>query len=318
MRVTGILFLVVFSSVFAQNFSEFPRAKQVVETLVTEHGFDRDVVEGWMASGEYRPSSIKKLAAPTETNVSYARYKPLFVASQTIRLGKDFMATQRDLLAKAEREYGVPAEIITAIIGVESRYGRSKGRHLTFDSLASLAVAEGRRADYFQREWLKFILIADQQGMNPVKVKGSYAGATGYPQFMPSSYEAYAVDHDDDGDIDIWSDPFDAIGSVANYLKMNGWKKGEPIVSPVVLSGDYEAFKLNSFDRDRTLIQAEKSGWTPEIRQDDGDLVFPIRLDGKDGAEYWLGYKNFWVISRYNRSISYSMAVFQLSEAFAQ
>jgi len=318
MRLGWVVFLLFSCSLSAQDFTEFPRAKQVVEILVNEHGFDRVQVEDWMASGSYRTSSVKKLAAPAEKTKSYSQYKPMFVAKDTIRSGQKFREKYKTLLTKAEELYGVPEEIIVSIIGIESRYGRSKGRHKTFDSLGSLAVTEGRRADYFQREWVKFILIANNQGLSPLQVKGSYAGATGYPQFMPTSYEAYAVDHDEDGDIDIWNDAYDAIGSVANYLKQNGWRKGEWIVSSVKLSGDYEKVKINSFDRDRTLADIKALGWQPDIVQSDESLVFPIRFDNDDGAEYWLGYKNFWVISRYNRSIAYSMAVFQLAEAIAQ
>ena len=317
MRLVGFFIALLSCAAMAQNFTEFPRAQQVVDQLVEEHGLERELVESWMAAGTFRETSVQKLAAPAEKTKTYAEYKPMFVSRETIRYGKRFVEHNAQLLAKAEQIYGVPAEIIAAIIGVESRYGISKGRHNTFSSLGTLAVTEGRRADYFQREWLRFILIAVEQGFDPTEMKGSYAGATGYPQFMPSSYVAYAVDHDEDGDINIWDDPYDAIGSVANYLKENGWQKGEPIISEVTLSGDYEQVKINSFERDRTLDAVQAMGWQPEIVQDGSSLVFPVRLDGDDEPHYWLGYKNFWVISRYNRSTAYSMAVFHLSEEIA-
>lgn len=323
MRLAWVVFTAMSFSVFscsisAQDFSEFPRAHQVVDELVNEHGIDRALAESWMKAGEYRQSSVTKLAAPAEKTKTYAQYKPMFVSNETVKGGHKFIAEHSDLLKKAESEYGVPVEIIVAIIGIESRYGRSKGRHKIFDSLGSLAVTEGRRSDYFQREWLRYILIALDQGFDPLKLKGSYAGASGYPQFMPSSYLAYAVDHDEDGDVNIWDDPYDAIGSVANYLKENGWRTGELIVSEVTVDGEYEQVKFNSFDRDRTLQAVEAKGWKPALRQNEESLVFPVRLDGEAGAEYWLGYKNFWVISRYNRSTAYSMAVFHLAEAITK
>lgn len=317
MRSVGFVLVFLSCAAVAQNFTAFPRAQQVVDELVEEHGLDRELVESWMAAGTVRETSVQKLAAPAEKTKTYAEYKPMFVSRETILYGKRFMEHNAELLSRAEQAYGVPAEIIAAIIGVESRYGISKGRHNTFSSLGTLAVTEGRRADYFQREWKRFILIAVEQGFDPTEMKGSYAGATGYPQFMPTSYVAYAVDHDGDGDVNIWDDPYDAIGSVANYLKENGWVRGAPIVSAVSLSGEYEQVKINSFERDRTLEAVKAQGWQPEIVEDDSALVFPIRLDADDGPQYWLGYKNFWVISRYNRSTAYSMAVFHLSEEIA-
>lgn len=267
----------------------------------------------WMANGSYREAPVNNIAAPAERTKTYAEYRPMFVAPAIIRNGVDFYERNIDWLEKAEQEHGVPGVIVTAIIGIETKYGRSTGRHRTFDSLGSLAVTEGRRADYFQREWAKFILINYQRGVDPLSVKGSYAGATGIPQFMPSSYEAYAVDHNQDGDIDIWTSHADAIGSVANYLDDNGWRTGELIASAAAVSGDFESIKINDFDRDRTVQQAVDAGWQAEQLAPLDDLAFPIILQGQDGAEYWLGYRNFWVISRYNRSISYAMAVVELA-----
>ncbi|EAR07264.1 lytic murein transglycosylase, partial [Reinekea blandensis] len=214
-----ILVLSGLSFTTAKNFLEFPRTEAVIQTLVDEHGFDRTEVERWMAEGSYREESVTNIAAPAEKTKSYVEYKPMFLSWLTIHQGKKFLEEHQSLLAKAEATYGVPAEIIVAIIGIESRYGNSLGRHNTFNALGSLAVTEGRRADYFQREWIKFIVHTQALGMDTLSIKGSYAGATGFPQFMPTSYEAYAVDHDEDGDVDIWSDAVDAIGSVANYLR---------------------------------------------------------------------------------------------------
>ncbi|WP_320821736.1 lytic murein transglycosylase B [Reinekea sp.] len=318
MRFAWSVFLFVSCSLSAHDFSEFPRTPAVVDILVNEHGFARSQVDDWMARGAYQEAPSRNLSAPAETTKSYAQYKPMFLSKNTIRKGRVFRAKHQQLLVKAEADYGIPVSIIVAIIGIESRYGQSTGRHGTFDSLGSLAVTEGRRADYFQREWIQFLVIARQQGLDPLKIKGSYAGATGYPQFMPTSYDAYAVDHDGDGDIDIWNDPYDAIGSVANYLKENGWRRGAIIVSKASVKDPSAAVKVNSFDRNRTLMEVEKLGWYSAIRQPDDAQVFPIRLDGEAGTEYWLGYRNFWVISRYNHAIAYSMAVFQLAEAIEQ
>jgi membrane-bound lytic murein transglycosylase B len=309
----GLFFVI--SLAHAENFNQFPRTEIVSDILVNEHGFDAELVATWMSQGKYRRASVSNLSAPAEKSKSYTQYKPMFVSKEMISNGREFADKYQSLLISAEKKYGVPSEIITAIIGIETRYGESRGRYRTFDSLGSLAVTEGRRADYFQREWIRYLLIMRDQGMDPLETKGSYAGAMGYPQFMPTSYNAYAVDHDDDGDIDIWNDVFDSIGSVANYLKENGWQRDGLIYTTVRSANESDKLKLNTLDRDRTLADIEALGWVPEQRLSDDDTVFPVRIEGNDGPEYWLGYKNFWVVSRYNRSISYTMAVVQLADA---
>lgn len=314
-RLSFILLLASSPGLMAKDFTEFPRTQAVIDTLVNEYKIEQALVIDWMSSGQYRQASVTNLAAPAEKTKSYVEYKPMFVADETIRAGQLFFKQNQKLLTKAESEYGVPSEIIVSIIGIESRYGRSKGRHITFDSLGSLAVTEGRRADYFQREWIRYIATMHKLGRDPLKMKGSYAGASGYPQFMPTSYQAYAVDHDKDGDINIWDDPNDAIGSVANYLKENGWRTGEPILSSASISDAGENIKINSFSRDRTLQDVVDAGWKIQNVFAAKDSVFPIRLDTEQGARHWVGYRNFWSISRYNRSVSYSMAVYQLAQA---
>lgn len=310
--------LVCATAVQAEELSEFPRTAAIIEVLVNEHAFDASEVEAWFAEGEYIARNVESLAKPAETTKTYAEYRPMFVSDETVENGKQFMVEQSEWLSKAEGRSGVPAEVIAAIMGVETRYGNYLGVHRTFDALATLAVTEGRRADYFQRELINFLLISRDQSFDPLSVKGSYAGAMGYPQFMPSSYLAYADDLDDDGNIDIWNDPVDAIGSIARYLGEHGWQPNQPIASRARVSGEYRQVELNSFDRDRTLADVAAQGWEPLISASDDAQVHPIRLDGDKGAEFWLGYRNFWVISRYNRSIAYSMAIFQLSEALRQ
>ena len=308
-------FLLVSLSAHAKDFTAFERTNIAIKALVEEHGLDEALVRSWMAHGRYHQRAVKHLAAPAEKTKTYAQYKPMFLSWDTIWQGRKFAAKYRNWLTLAEQKYGVPSEIIVAIIGIESRYGHSKGRHRTFDALGSLAVTEGRRADYFMREWVKFIVLVHEQGMDPLEMKGSYAGATGYAQFMPSSYQAYAVDLDGDNDIDIWHDPVDAIGSVANYLKQNGWKTGQPIISRArTTKANDDEISLNSFKRNRKLADIVAAGWQIESPYQTDWYVFPIRLETEEGPEYWLGYRNFWVISRYNRSVSYAMAVYHLAE----
>ncbi|WP_127556362.1 lytic murein transglycosylase B [Saccharospirillum alexandrii] len=307
--------LVTVTAARAEQLTEFPRTSAIIDVLVSEHEFEASQVEAWFAEGEYIARNVESLAKPAETTRTYAEYRPLFVSDETVENGKRFMEDQAEWLSLAEERTGVSAEVIAAIMGVETRYGNFLGVHRTFDALATLAVTEGRRADYFQRELINFLLISRDQSFDPLSVKGSYAGAMGYPQFMPSSYLAYADDLDGDGNIDIWNDPVDAIGSIARYLSEHGWQRDEPIATRAHVSGEYRQVELNSFDRDRTLADVVALGWDPLITAPDDAQVHPIRLDGDEGAEFWLGYRNFWVISRYNRSVAYSMAIFQLSEA---
>ncbi len=316
-RLTILLAMAYCSLAHADDFLKFERTQLAIDMLVSDYGMDRELVTKWMSQGKYHKTSVTSAAAPAEKTKSYAQYRPMFLSWDTIWQGRRFLAKYDDWLLKAETDYGVPQEIIVSIIGIESRYGLSKGRHRTFDALGSLAVTEGRRADYFLREWVKFIAFIYKQGIDPLDMKGSYAGATGYAQFMPTSYEAYAVDLDADGDIDIWNDPIDAIGSVANYLKQNGWKTGQPIVSKAKVAELNPELTINTLSRDRKLANVLEAGWKIESLYENDWYVFPIRLEAKDGPQYWLGYRNFWSISRYNRSISYAMAVYQLAEEIA-
>jgi len=298
----------------AESLLDYPLAQNLIDTLVNEHQFDRAEMEALFAQGEYIARNVENLAKPAEKTKTYREYRPMFISEQTVNNGKAFMREQADWLAKAEQRTGVRPSVIAAVLGVETRFGGYLGRHRTFDALGTLAVTEGRRASYFQRELVNFLRISRDQSFDPLTVKGSYAGAMGHPQFMPSSYLAYAIDLDEDGDIDIWNDPIDAIGSVANYLGEHGWRKEEPIATRAHVDGDFQSVKLNSFDRDQTLESVMQKGWDPIQSAAPDAQVHPIRLDGEVGAEYWLGYRNFWVISRYNRSISYTMAVYQLAE----
>ena len=306
--------LIGVSAVQANSLIDHPLSSEVIDTLVSEHQFDRAAMESLFAEGEYLERNVESLANPAERTQAYHQYRPMFITDAMIENGQRFMVEQATWLAKAEAQTGVPPEVISAIIGVETRYGGFLGQHRTFDALGTLAVTEGRRANYFQRELINFMGISRDQGFSPRSVNGSYAGAMGYPQFMPSSYLAYAVDLDEDGDIDIWNDPIDAIGSVANYLGEHGWRRGQLVATRAHVSGDYQNVKMNSFDRDQDLVDVRRHGWEPIEALSDDAQVHPIRLDGDQGAEFWLGYRNFWIISRYNRSIVYTMAVYQLSQ----
>jgi membrane-bound lytic murein transglycosylase B len=212
----------------------------------------------------------------------------------------------------------VPAELIVAIIGVETYYGRIAGSYDVIDALATLAFDYPKRSSFFSRELSEYLLLAREQGLDPLTPKGSYAGAMGYGQFMPSSYRAYAVDFDGDGLADIWNNPVDAIGSVANYLARHGWQAGEPVVSRATASGEPppELF-AGGLKPQRPVAEFAAAGLTPVQHLDERAQAQAFRFELEDGHEYWLGLNNFYVITRYNHSAMYAMSVYQLSQRIA-
>jgi membrane-bound lytic murein transglycosylase B len=226
------------------------------------------------------------------------------------------MREHADLLNRAQAEYGVPAEVITAIIGVETNYGGNLGRHRVLDALTTLGFAYPPRADFFRKELGQFALLVREEGIDPDTAVGSYAGAMGRPQFIPSSYRAYAVDFDGDGRRDLW-DTADAIGSVANYFKRHGWRSGEPVVLPAEVPGGLprgiEAAEGKPKRPDTTAGRLASAGIGGAAGLDPAAPASLIRLDGASGDEYWVGLENFYVITRYNHSNLYAMAVHQLS-----
>ena len=219
------------------------------------------------------------------------------------------------ILNQAEQKFGVPKEIIVAILGVETRYGRYTGGYHVMDALTTLSFDYPRRQKFFRQQLVEFLLLAREENQDPRDLMGSYAGAMGYGQFMPSSYRAYAIDFDGDEKRDIWTNPADAVGSIANYLSRHGWKAGQPIVTRANTTGDrFEDIANKSLKPKYTIKELAELGVTSPNRYPDGTLTSLIKLKNKHALEYWIGFQNFYVISRYNHSRLYSMAVFQLSQ----
>lgn len=299
------------------GFLNDPRAETLVEELV-EYGLDPEQVRYWLSQGNYLESTTTRIAAPREQTSTYREYRPLFVAESTIRQGREFMAEHADTLARVESELGVDPRVVVAIIGIETRYGRITGRDRVVDALGTLAFSDDRRNEYFYRELRALFRIAYEEQIDPLVLRGSYAGAMGVPQFMPSSYLAYAIDFSQDGKRDIWDNPVDAIGSVANYLAEHRWEPNGPVAMRARVAGDsFESIVANTrLQPHSTIAETAHHGWSP-IHPVAGDrAVSTFRLDGEQGAEFWYGFNNLYVISRYNRSLSYAMAVHQLSLEF--
>ncbi len=300
------------------GYEDHPAAQAVVDELVLEKGFDREPLQALFADARRQDSILEAIARPAEKTKPWYEYRGIFLTDKRISEGRSFQAQHEDTLARAEREMGVPAEIIVAIIGVETFYGRITGSYRVLDALSTLAFDYPKRSPFFTRELINFVLLTREQGVDPRSLKGSYAGAMGFGQFMPSSYRNYAIDFDDDGEIDIWNNPVDAIGSVANYFKAHGWRAGEPVVSAADATPDVDDEWFNAgLKPEHTIAEFQAAGIEP-VQPLAGDaLATAMRFELQNGYEYWLGLHNFYVITRYNHSAMYAMSVYQLSQELA-
>ncbi len=300
------------------GYADHPAALAVVDELVLEKGFDREPLLALFADARRQDSILEAIARPAEKTKPWYEYRRIFLTDKRISEGRSFYTQHEDTLARAEREMGVPAEIIVAIIGVETLYGRITGGYRVLDALSTLAFDYPERSPFFTRELISFILLTREQGVDPRSLKGSYAGAMGFGQFMPSSYRNYAIDFDEDGAIDIWDNPVDAIGSVANYFKAHGWQPGGPVVSAATAAPGIDDGWFNAgLKPQRTIDEFAAAGIEP-VQPLAGDaLATAMRFELQDGHEDWLGLHNFYVITRYNHSAMYAMSVYQLSQELA-
>lgn len=315
-RVLAVAGVLLVAPACAEHYGEHPAAAALIDELVAEEGFDRARLEALFARAERQDSILEAIARPAERTKPWHEYRDIFLTARRIREGRAFLARHREALARAQAASGVPPEVVTAILGVETFYGRITGSYAVVDALATLAFDYPPRSPFFRRELREFLLLAREQGLDPAAVDGSYAGAMGYGQFMPSSYRAYAVDFDGDDLADIWDNPVDAIGSVANYLGRHGWRAGEAVASPAVLRGELPAaWYAGQLEPERPVSAFAAAGLAPTRPLPPAAKAIALRLAGVDGPEYWLGLHNFYVISRYNHSKLYAMAVYQLGLA---
>lgn len=300
----------------AETYQNHPKAIQFVADMVEEHGFSREELQKLFSSSEKKQSILDAIARPAEKTLNWKEYRDIFIVESRIEKGVQFWKSHQTDLDRAEQEFGVPANIIVAVIGVETRYGENKGKYRVMDALPTLAFDYPPRAKFFRKELEHFLLLTREQGQNPLSLHGSYAGAMGYGQFMPSSFRSYAVDFDGDQLKDIWDNPTDAIGSVANYLSRHGWQKGEPITVRARVDSNYNKKLVNDqLKPQHSLSVVEESGFTATDTLEASKNYSVMRMEGVNGAEFWLGLKNFYVITRYNHSALYAMAVFQLGQS---
>ena len=303
----------------AADYEGSPQVAEFVAEMTRDYGFAGEQLVSLFREVERKQSILDAISRPAEKVKTWAEYRPIFITDRRINQGVEFWKQHEAALTRAEQEYGVPAQVIVAIIGVETSYGSNTGSYRVIDALSTLGFDYPPRAEFFRKELKQFLLLAREQQVDPLTLKGSYAGAMGMPQFMPSSFRAYAVDFDGDGHINIWNDPDDAIGSVASYFKRHGWVTGEAVVSTAQISGEQaEEGLTQGLDPVKTVGELRAIGWSSHEAVRDDVPVTAFRLEGEAGPEYWLGLPNFYVITRYNRSAMYAMAVHQLSDLLVQ
>lgn len=306
------IFLVFLSCSTAGFAAELPGIPQFIDEMVEKHQFNREELVQTFQRVEYRSDVIAAISAPA-TIKPWIDYRAGFINPVRINGGVEFWKQYAETLQRAEQQYGVPQEIIIAVIGVETLYGRRAGKFRTLDALTTLAFDYPRRAEFFRNELVQYLLLAREQSFDLFAIQASYAGALGIPQFMPSSYRKYAVDFNGNGKVDILHEPEDAIGSVANYLKQYGWKTGEPVAQLAQLNeGIVPVIDAGS----RTVAAWQEIGVAPvEKLQGVVSPAWLLDFTVATGKEYWLTYNNFRVITLYNNSNFYAMSVFQLASA---
>lgn len=284
-----------------------------IDLMESRHGLPAEDTRRILATAEVQERILEAMRRPAEKVKPWHEYRQIFLTDKRIEAGVDFWEANARILARIQEDTGVPPEIIVGILGVETFYGRITGRYKVVDALATLAFEYPPRAKFFTSELEQFLLLTREQKIDPLLATGSYAGAMGGPQFISSSYRAYAVDGSGDGRVDLWESWPDIISSVANYFTAHGWERGGPVVTPAgapVPAGSLsEGLKL-----DRTVAGLRDAGVAVEGGPADARTML-FELEGEGGPEYWVGFNNFYVITRYNRSPLYAMAVFELSEA---
>lgn len=286
-----------------------------IRTMSAKHGFDQPKLNALFRSVELQPRIIEAITRPAEAMPWY-KYRKIFMTDTRIEGGVKFMKDNAAALTATEQKYGVPPEIITAIIGVETSYGKNTGSYRVIDALSTLAFNYPKRSPFFTGELENFLLLCREEHIDPLQPTGSYAGAMGIPQFMPSSFRAYAADFEGDYQRDIWNNPADAIASVGNYFFKHHWQRGQAVAFPATAQGDaYRKALQGDLKPDRSIAQLKALQVTPEQTLNSNIKAKLLAFELEDGQELWLGLDNFYVITRYNHSPLYAMAVYQLSRA---
>lgn len=307
------------------SYHDHPRATTLYQTLRDKHGFgeaDIEAVRSALRQAQRLPQLIRAEQTAAERTRTWTGYRPIHVNEANIRNGIRFLEQHRETLKRAEAEYGVPPEIIVAVLGVETKYGGFTGNARVLDALATQGFDHPRRSDFFFSELVEFFALCREKGLDPTEPRGSYAGAMGWAQFMPSNYRRLAVDFDGDGRRDLWSAE-DAIGSIARYFveydRRSAWQPGQPMVlAPRRFQVRAADVRFNQLRPDQTLAQLARLGAEPTQPQPEDTRAGLLRLQRDEGSEFWIALPNFYTVMRYNPRVFYAMSVGQLAEAIAR
>lgn len=311
----GFLFLLWWPAcTSAVEIGDYPELGLFIDEMLEKHNFDEEALTALFEEAELRDDILEIMARPGEAQPWY-KYKTRFLTREHVDRGIRFWRRNRLAVDRASKQFGVPGEIVVSIIGIETNYGRTPGRHRVIDALTTLMLKSPTRKAFFRKELENYLLLTREQKLDPLQIRGSYAGAIGLPQFMPSSYRAYAIDYDGDGTADLASSAADAIGSVAKYFHVHDWKPGEPISNRPQMEGDLYPWLA---DLGKRLVfsvhELEKYGVRPQgrrIRSDEKTSL--ISFEEESSPTYRLVFHNFYVITRYNKSPKYALAVAELS-----
>ncbi len=318
--VSALCIFAVNPGVASENYLDLAEVRSFIDDFSKRHQYPKSSLTALIGNVEKQVQVLDAIQRPAEKKKNWSEYREIFITEKRINEGLQFWAENAVILEAAERQFGVPPEIVVAIIGVESFYGRYKGKYPVLDSLVTLGFEYEPREKFFRSELEHFLLLTKEEALDPSTIKGSYAGAMGKSQFISSSYRNYAVDFDNNGKRDLWDSNADAIGSVANFLKEHGWQMDQPVTFPVTVKGDrYKALLKKGLKPVAPMIELSQYG--VKLRDDTpvkkGEVAL-LEFKKDNSTEYWVGLNNFYVITRYNRSSMYAMAVYQLSQQVKQ
>jgi membrane-bound lytic murein transglycosylase B len=295
-----------------------PDVSAFIESMVRDHNYSQEALRDILGQAEIRQSIIDKISKPAEKTLTWGEYRNIFITKERIRAGADFWQEHREALESVSEDTGVPVEILVGILGVETYFGRLDGGHRVLDALATLAFDYPPRSRFFRSELEQFLLLVREENLAATEAIGSYAGAMGRPQFMPSSFRRYAVDSSGDGKRDIWNNWTDVAGSIANYFIRHGWQTGGEVIAQATMGHTWKGpAPKNRLKAEETVASLSKKGvvFSTDLPADSAGQL--LTLEGKEGEEYWVGFHNFFVITRYNRSVMYALAVHQLGQEIA-